>query len=95
MPYMSSGGAEMPFILRIEGDYFKLVGDCYINDIMNGEVNEAMFRGEWCKGSFDLQLLMNKLYDFGSAPEDMRALLQPMIANHCNLQNQGLTYRIR
>jgi len=84
------GGAEMPFIMRTEGAYSKLVCEFYIDDIMNGEVAEAMFHGERCKGPFDHQLLMNKLYDFESAPDDMRVLLQPMIAKSLHLAQSRL-----
>jgi hypothetical protein len=30
-------GSAAPMILRPEGDYYLLVGDCYIHQIMNGE----------------------------------------------------------
>jgi hypothetical protein len=34
-------GGEMPFILRPEGSYYTLVGECYVHGIMDEEVLEA------------------------------------------------------
>lgn len=37
------GGADMPFISRREEDHFKLVlGECYFDNLMDGEVVQAV-----------------------------------------------------
>ena len=30
-------GGEVPFILRRDGEFFQLVGECYVCGIMNGQ----------------------------------------------------------
>ena len=62
------GGADMPFIVRprTQGCFFSmLVGECYIDDIMDGEVVEAAREGKRQKGPFHLRNLLAGLFDFG------------------------------
>ena len=48
-------GGEMPFILRPEGSYYTLVGECYVHGIMDGEVLEAAQDGSIQLQEFCLQ----------------------------------------
>jgi hypothetical protein len=45
----------MPFILRPEGIYYTLVGECYVHGIMDGEVLEAAQGGLIQLQEFSLQ----------------------------------------
>ncbi|KAH8590531.1 hypothetical protein B0O99DRAFT_691542 [Bisporella sp. PMI_857] len=40
------GGATMPHILRKVDEYFVLVGDCFVDNLMDGEAVIAMRKGE-------------------------------------------------
>ena len=48
-------GGEMPFILRPKGNYYTLVGECYVHGIMDGEVLEAAHDGSIQLQEFSLQ----------------------------------------
>lgn len=48
-------GGDMPFILRRQGPYFTLIGECYIHGIMNGEVLDAAQDGLVQLEEFSLQ----------------------------------------
>ncbi|KAF2491003.1 HET-domain-containing protein [Lophium mytilinum] len=39
-------GAQVPFVIRPEGDYYRFIGECYIGDIMHEEAVDA-----WKEGS--------------------------------------------
>jgi hypothetical protein len=39
------GGTHLPFVLRKVKSYYKLVGDCFIDDIMDGQVIHSMKHG--------------------------------------------------
>ena len=40
-------GCNFPVVLRPRGDHFKVVGECYVNGLMDGEAMEAKSRGEY------------------------------------------------
>lgn len=44
------GGAVMPSVLRPLGDHFGLVGDCYVNGVMDGEAIADMAQGVNLRG---------------------------------------------
>jgi hypothetical protein len=56
------GGATMPFILRQEKSYFRLIGECFVDDIMHGEAVEAARNGSTLNALFDLDALIGFLY---------------------------------
>jgi hypothetical protein len=56
------GGAAMPFILRQGNSSFRLIGECYVDDIMHGEAVEAARNGSTLTALFDLDALMGFLY---------------------------------
>jgi hypothetical protein len=39
-------GASIPFVLRPEGDHFKIVGETYVRDFMYARAIDMMRRGE-------------------------------------------------
>ncbi|KAL9561256.1 hypothetical protein ACKAV7_014611 [Fusarium commune] len=40
------GGAVMPIVVRPLGDHFRIVGDCYVNGVMDGEAVVEMRQGK-------------------------------------------------
>ncbi|KLU87143.1 hypothetical protein MAPG_06147 [Magnaporthiopsis poae ATCC 64411] len=69
------GGAVMPFILRPRSlcgngdgdgglDGFTVVGDCYVDGLMDDEAVEAMRRGESHRGPLDARKVMAEFYNF-------------------------------
>lgn len=41
-------GCNFPVVLRPHGDSYLLIGECYVDGIMDGEIMEAKERGEFC-----------------------------------------------
>ena len=41
-------GCDVPVVLRREGDYWRVIGDCFCLDLMNGEAidREGLWRNE-------------------------------------------------
>jgi hypothetical protein len=39
-------GCNVPMVLRPDGDYWQLVGECYLHGVMDGEVAESVKHGE-------------------------------------------------
>jgi hypothetical protein len=39
-------GADFPYLLRLDGDYYELIGETYVEGIMNGEVLEDFRLGQ-------------------------------------------------
>ena len=39
-------GADFPYLLRLDGDYYELIGETYVEGIMNGEVLENFRLGQ-------------------------------------------------
>ncbi|THV45125.1 hypothetical protein BGAL_0527g00020 [Botrytis galanthina] len=48
-------GSPVPYILRPHGDYWNLVGQCYAHGLMNGEIGEALERGEVTSQVFEIR----------------------------------------
>ncbi|KAL8369894.1 hypothetical protein RB595_000309 [Gaeumannomyces hyphopodioides] len=81
------GGAAMPFVLRSRslggGDAglngFTVVGECYVDGIMEDEAVEAMRRGGTHRGPMDARKVMLKFYEFpkldDKGREEMAALI--------------------
>ena len=44
------GGAVMPVVLRRRGEEFGVVGDCYLDGVMDGKAVDAMERGKCLRG---------------------------------------------
>jgi hypothetical protein len=65
-------GADMPVVLRqVErGPKYAFVGQCFIDNVMEGEVVEASKHGEGHTGPFDPALLLDKLHDFSALTEE-------------------------
>jgi hypothetical protein len=70
------GGADMPFIIRKEDSRFRLVGECYVDDIMNGEAVEAAKVGKAHHGAFILADILEGLFNFDEMPEVVQELLK-------------------
>ncbi|KAL9598647.1 MAG: hypothetical protein Q9179_003826, partial [Wetmoreana sp. 5 TL-2023] len=47
-------GCDYPVILRRHGECYKVVGECYIYGLRNGELMDSMEAGNYFLGSFDL-----------------------------------------
>jgi hypothetical protein len=62
-------GAEMPFVLRKDAESFRLIGECYVDEIMNGEAVQAMKEGSNLAGSFGVKSLLENLFSFTDLPE--------------------------
>ncbi|KAL8303203.1 hypothetical protein RB597_005193 [Gaeumannomyces tritici] len=81
------GGAIMPFVLRPRSlgggdagtDGFTLVGECYVDGIMENEAVEAMRRGGTHRGPMDARKVMMGFYKFpkldDKGREEMAALI--------------------
>lgn len=39
-------GGRVPYVLRAEGEFYRLVGECYVYDMMNGEAIASMEEGK-------------------------------------------------
>ena len=39
-------GADFPYLLRLDGDYYELIGETYVEGIMHGEVLENFRLGQ-------------------------------------------------
>jgi hypothetical protein len=61
--YILSGG-DLPFILRPKEDHFRLVGECYVDNLMNGEAVEKAVPSQFRIGNFaNEQLLVGTWLD--------------------------------
>jgi hypothetical protein len=58
------GGAEMPFVIRRNGETFQLIGECYVDDIMDGQACDAANAGKAHQGPFDAACFMEKIFTF-------------------------------
>lgn len=43
-------GAAMPVVVRRQGEWFGVIGDCYLNGIMDGEAVDALEKGDCLRG---------------------------------------------
>lgn len=66
----------MPLILRRGGEVFGLIGESYVDNLMNGEAVEAMGNGRSHCGRFDPRQLMAKLFKFDGLKKDVRDSLE-------------------
>jgi len=47
-------GGRMPVVLRLEGDHFLFVGECFIHGVMLGETMEGLEMGKYDLQDFQL-----------------------------------------
>jgi hypothetical protein len=76
------GGADMPFIIRKEDSRFRLVGECYVDDIMNGEAVEAAKVGKAHHGPFILADILEGLFNFDEMPEVVPGIVERRQKRH-------------
>jgi hypothetical protein len=59
------GGADMPSVIRpTHRDRFNLVGECYVDDIMNGEAVDAASLRKGHRGPFRVEDILEGLFYF-------------------------------
>ncbi|EPE30488.1 hypothetical protein GLAREA_03455 [Glarea lozoyensis ATCC 20868] len=66
------GGADMPFALRRQDGCYTLVGDCYIDDVMEGQAVEAMKMKCSHHGAFDIEKVIDSRLASEWIPEQVR-----------------------
>lgn len=76
-------GAGMPFVLRKEvtekdGILHRLVGECFVDGIMDGEAVNAMKDGRIHSGPFSPRRLFDKLYQCPSLREEGKEMIRRM-----------------
>lgn len=59
----------MPFVVRPKEDHFKLVVECYVDGIMNGEAVEAIKNGTSHNGLFNPCIILDCALKSGDVPE--------------------------
>ncbi|RDI86099.1 hypothetical protein Vi05172_g3670 [Venturia inaequalis] len=69
------GGADMPFVLRREEDYFRLVGECYIGNMMDGEAVQAVTHSTMHRGFFEPGLMLERAFRCEGAPKAVRKMI--------------------
>lgn len=69
------GGADMPFVIRKKDDSFRVIGDCYVDDIMNGEAVEAANIGKRLQRPFDVAKILECLFEFENISEGAHMIL--------------------
>jgi hypothetical protein len=70
------GGADMPMVLRKNDDCYNLVGECYIDDIMEGQAVKAIKLGKSHRGPFNTRDLIHARLASKLIPEKTREPLQ-------------------
>lgn len=69
-------GAEMPFILRRDGDKHRVLGECYVDDIMDGQAADACNNGTvLCKPHGCARVVRN-LFTFDDEDEEVREAME-------------------
>jgi hypothetical protein len=53
------GGADMPFLLRRDGERWKLVGETYVDSVMNGEAVYSLHRGVGHSGLLNTESILD------------------------------------
>jgi Heterokaryon incompatibility protein (HET) len=79
------GGASMPFVLRkvasedISNNLYKLIGECYIDGIMDGETVDAMKEKQNLCGHFVPRILLETLYNYPSLKDEGKELMRKVL----------------
>jgi hypothetical protein len=89
------GGASMPFVLRKavsdDGEPFhRLIGECYVDGIMDGEAVIAMNEQQFHRGPLIPKHLLENLYSFPSMTEEGRRKMDAF-AIECLELSDGVT----
>lgn len=89
------GGASMPFVLRTflsdnaTDNLYNLIGECYIDGIMDGETVDAMKDGCNHCGPFVPQILLEKLYEYPSLKEEGKEMIRKLLDEALQLGEQA------
>jgi hypothetical protein len=72
------GGADMPVVLRKHEGSYDLVGECYIDDIMEGQAVEATKMGKSHRGQFNIRDVIQARLASKWIPDKTREPLQKL-----------------
>ncbi|KAF2115974.1 hypothetical protein BDV96DRAFT_574892 [Lophiotrema nucula] len=77
------GGAHMPVVLgratreplapEPAFDGYELIGECFVDDILHGEIIDATIGGKTHRGPFEPRLLFERLFNFCALAESSRS----------------------
>lgn len=91
------GGASMPFILRPRSlcsdgdgglDGFTVIGECYVDGLMDDEAVEAMRRGGTHRGPLDARKSMTEFYKFPRLDDQGRVEMATLIDKALELSDK-------
>lgn len=89
------GGAIMPIVMRPLGDHFGIIGDCYLNGIMDGEAIIEITQGKALHGPIPISNT-NRQAQSHYEPLKLRVIsftsLQGSLLNFTKLRHPGIIY---